>query len=80
LWCLIPKSKLAEPKDERGSFAARSLDSLKADHARFTSQGHGKLSQAKNYNNVIGETILDIPLDNVRNILKNLIYLLLSTK
>ncbi len=71
LWCLITRSKLAEPKDKRGSYAARSLDSLKADYARFTSQGHGNRSLAKEYNNVIGAIILDIPIDNVKkNFLK----------
>ena len=73
LWCLIPSSKLVEPVVQRGSFPARSLESLKADHTRFTSQGRGKLRQAKNFNNVIGEAIFDIPLDNVRNIFKKII-------
>ena len=66
LWCLIPSSKLSEPIVTRGSFPARSLGSLKADHARFITQGHGNLRVAKNFNKVIGEATLDFPLDNVR--------------
>ncbi len=66
LWCTIPSSKLVEPLASRGSFPARTLDSLKADHSRFTSEGHGNLKREKLFNNVIGEALFVIPLDNVR--------------
>ena len=65
LWCTIPSSKLAEPPSQRGSFPARSLDSLEQDHSRFLSQGKGNLKLAKNFNNVIGEVLFHIPLSNV---------------
>lgn len=65
LWCHIPSSKLLEPPLQRGPFPPRSLESLKADYARFISEGRGNLKNAKNFNNVINEIIFDIPLDNV---------------
>ncbi len=50
---------------KRGSFPARSLQTLSDDHARFLSHGHGDIKLAKHYNNVIGSVIFDIPLENV---------------
>ncbi len=66
LWCLIPSAKLRDPLAQRGSFPLRTLETLQSDYGRFTSQGHGFLKYAKDYNNVIGESILEIPLDNVK--------------
>ncbi len=66
LWCHITSADLSIPLAKRGPSAPRSLQTLKDDHSRFTSQGHGDLKVAKLYNNVIGKTIFDIPLDNVR--------------
>ena len=58
LWCLIPSSKLIESPAKRGSFPMRSLESLKADHTRFLTEGRGNLRVAKQYNNAIGEVFL----------------------
>ncbi len=62
LWCHITSADLSIPLAKRGPSAPRSLQILKDDYSRFTSQGHGDLKVA----NVIGKTIFDIPLDNVR--------------
>lgn len=45
----------------------RTLDTLREDLRRFTDSG-GDIKFAKLYNNVIGETLLDIPLDMVKNL------------
>ncbi len=65
LWCTIPSSKLAEPPSKRTPFPLRSLESLAEDHRKFLTQGKGNLKVAKLYNNVIGDTLFDIPLTNV---------------
>lgn len=62
LWCLITSSQLAEPLATRGPIANRTLETLREDHSRFMSRGHGNLKQAKN---VIGDILFDIPLENV---------------
>ncbi len=66
LWCTIPSSKLAEPPSKRTPFPLRSLESLAEDHRKFLTQGKGNLKVAKLYNNVISDTLFDIPLTNVR--------------
>lgn len=53
------------PRDERGKFQTRTLNSLKADHLRFETEGEGKLKEAKFYNNVISSYFFDIPLTQV---------------
>ncbi len=70
LWCHIPGSMLKVPPSQRKSYQPRSLDTLKHDHARFLSEAHGDLKQAKNYNNVIGDIMFEIPIDQVRLINK----------
>ena len=65
LWCTITSSKLAIPLATRGRQPAGTLQSLASDHASFLENGGGDLKKAKQYNNTIGETLLDIPLDNV---------------
>ncbi len=65
LWCLVPSSKLVESPSCRGSFQLRTLESLRDDHRRFMTAGKGNLKAAKNYNNIIGEILLDIPLTHV---------------
>lgn len=65
LWCLITSSELKIPLDVRGRKVTRSLDTLWSDNRRFQEAG-GNITKAKLFNNVIGEPILDIPLDNVR--------------
>ena len=46
-------------------FPSRSLDSLKEDHSRFLTHGHGDIHEVKNYNNIIGGAIFDILIDDV---------------
>ena len=70
LWCTIPSSQLKVPLQQRGRFPARSLETLKSDYADFVSTGYDP-KQAKECNNVIGEYIFDIPLENVQLILGN---------
>lgn len=65
LWCLITSNQLKIPLAQRGRMAERNLGLLHDDHQRFLSEVGGDLSKAKHYNNVIGEPILEIPLDNV---------------
>lgn len=66
---MVPHTKLqifVELPLQRGSLPPRSLESFKADYYdMFISHGGRNLKNAKNFNNVIGETIFDIPLDNV---------------
>ena len=66
LWCHITSANLSKHLVKRGYLQPRSVQTLKDDYPRFTSLSHGDLKAAKFYNNVIGETIFDIPLDNVR--------------
>jgi hypothetical protein len=53
------------PRAQRRRSPLRTLDSIRADHARFCAAG-GDLSKAKLYNNAIGTNILDIEVDQVR--------------
>jgi hypothetical protein len=62
LWCNIRADQLKQPRQERGTFSPRTLDSLQADHLKFQTIGKGDLRQAKNYNNVIGPVFFDVPL------------------
>ncbi len=78
LWCHIPGSMLKVPLSQRKSCQPRSLETLKHDHARFLSEAHGDLKQAKNYNNVIGDIMFEIPIDQVRLINKLKIQLRLQ--
>jgi hypothetical protein len=48
----------------RAPVQPRTLESLKADYARFMANG-GNIKQAKKYNNVICPYYFDIPLDQV---------------
>ena len=59
LWCEIPSGDLIRPRGERGSYPARTLDRLTADLNKFLGQGHGNLSNAKLFNNVIAPRLLD---------------------
>lgn len=44
----------------------RNLQNLKKDHQDFLEKGGGNLKNAKLHNNVIGDIIFDIPLENVK--------------
>ena len=52
------------PLTQRGRFPLRSLEILESDYSKFVSTG-SDLRRAKECNNVIGEYIFDIPLENV---------------
>ena len=62
LWCTIPSSKLKIPLQRRGKFPIRTLETLESDYAAFISKGCDPKHAC---NNVIGEYIFDIPLENV---------------
>lgn len=64
LWCVITYEKLQEPRDERGRYAARTLETIKADHQRFVADG-SNLKKAKLFNNAITDHFFDIPVDHV---------------
>lgn len=53
------------PAERQGKYLLRTLESLRIDHQRFLSAG-GDLMDAKDYNNVIGEHFVSIPLENVQ--------------
>lgn len=65
LWCTIPSAKLIIPLAQRGRSPSRTLETLRSDHVRFLSSGGGDLKVAKEYNNVIEDNLLDIPIDHV---------------
>ena len=65
LWCKIENSGLKTPLADRGRAPKRTLEDLKADHRQFIEKGGGDIKNAKFYFNVIGETIMDIPLTHV---------------
>ena len=52
------------PIASRPACAKRTLETLKRDYAKFRANG-GNIRHAKNFNNVIGEAMFDIPLDQV---------------
>ncbi|XP_070551593.1 uncharacterized protein [Ptychodera flava] len=64
LWCLVTQEDSQQPRKQRFS-QPRSLQGLSKDHNEFMTTGHGKLSNAKHYNNVINEVIFNIPITQV---------------
>lgn len=66
LWCKIDHADLKIPLSVRGRSPLRTLENLKQDHEEFLAKAHGDLKKAKEYFNVIGEVLFDIPLTNVR--------------
>lgn len=54
------------PRAERNRSPSRTLDSIKADHARYCAAG-SDLNKAKLFNNAIGTNILDIDIDQVNH-------------
>ena len=50
----------------RGRSPLTTLATLQQDLKDFTEKGNGDLNKAKEYNNVIGPPLLDIPLDMVK--------------
>lgn len=66
LYCTITSEQLkVKPGSRKGSVQSRTLDLLRADHARFMRDGGGDINKAKLYNNVICPFLLDIPLNQV---------------
>ena len=68
LWCHIVSGQLAVPPAARGQCRERTVETLRKDYEGFVAAG-GDLKVAKLHNNVIGECILDIPLDNVKKLI-----------
>ena len=52
-------------KEERTEIECRTLESLQTNYQRFMESG-GLKTDAKNFNNVITEPILKVPLDQVK--------------
>lgn len=68
LYCTIASDQMKVPPASRAKqVTTRTLESLKADHARFMGGG-GNIKQAKFYNNVICPLYFDIPLDQVNTV------------
>ena len=66
LFCTVTYTDLQQPLSVRGRSPPRSLETLQHDLQDFTEKGNGDLNRAKEFNNVIGPTLLDIPLDMVK--------------
>ena len=67
LWCEVARHQLKIPPQDRAHIAPlRSLQSLENNYNMFTTQGKADLRKAKEYNNVIGKSFFQIPLDQVR--------------
>lgn len=64
LWCLIKSDLMKIPRGVRGRSPLRTLASITTDHNRYCTAG-SNLKKAKEYNNVIGTTFLDIEIDQV---------------
>jgi hypothetical protein len=55
------------PLEQRGKSEPRTLETLSRDYERFN-QGGSVLNKAKLYNNVIEQTLIDIPISQVSTI------------
>ena len=55
---------MQKPRSERGCATSRTLSTLQSDFQRFIAAGC-KQKNAKYYNNVIDDIILNIPIDQV---------------
>lgn len=64
--CTITYNDLQKPLSVRGRSPPRSLQTLQHDYQEFLEKGNGDINRAKEFNNVIGPTLLDIPLDMVK--------------
>ena len=76
LYCIITHDQMKVPLHERGRYPARTLQSLRYDYQQFCSVGHENLKNAKNFNNVIGSQLFDIPLSQVKCIIYVVIALI----
>ena len=65
LWCTITSADLAKPLAKRIPSPRRNLDTLRENLRKFGEESGGNIKRAKFHNNVIGTTLLDIPLDMV---------------
>ena len=52
------------PQSKRNASSPRTLESLKSDLQKFRNNG-GNIKDAKLYNNVIDETMFDVPINQV---------------
>lgn len=76
LWCNITKEGMKIPLKERGRSENRTLEKLQNFNHMFVQSG-AKLSEAKNFYNVIADALFNIPIDQVciKYLLKQLICL-----
>ena len=66
LWCTITSDQLIVPKASRQPVTVRTLDHLAERYSAFLADG-GNLKKAKFHCNVIGETLFNIPLTQVKS-------------
>ena len=59
-------TELQKPPSAREESPLRTLETLERDFKAFQEKGKGDISVAKEYNNVIRQRMLDIPLDMVK--------------
>ncbi|KAK3736237.1 hypothetical protein QZH41_019804, partial [Actinostola sp. cb2023] len=62
IWCKIEKAQMKIPLSDRGKQCQRSLQNLAQDHQEFVAAG-AHLKDAKKYNNVIHNSLFNVPLD-----------------
>ena len=70
LWCHIRTDDMKVPRKTRGPSQERSLDTLAHDYQQYLAAG-GDIRKAKDFNNVIGPYVFEIPLNQVRYMLPN---------
>ena len=73
LFCHIQNDELKIPKSERGLKPKRTLETLKNDYEKFTTEFASDKSKAKLCHNVIDQTLFNVPLSQV-NIPEKLIH------
>ena len=72
LWCTIDRQSMQHTPAERGAFPLRTLEMLTREYGNFHHQG--SKVQAKDFKNVIGEALFQVPLDQVAIIHILLLY------
>jgi len=68
IWCTILAVEMALTKEKRGTVMTRTLQHLEKQLKDFKEKGRGDLKSAKNFFNVIHEPLLNIPVDQVRDL------------
>ena len=72
LFCLITKDEMKISRNNRNTLVQQSLTTLCQDLTQFQDNG-SNLKKAKFHNNVIGDYLFEVPLDQVEKIIYNLL-------